>query len=223
MIGECLSVPESDFPEPVVAHESALVHISVDSIESAFTRVLPHLEVASVLKNRCALGVLRNHEFIAVELAQKVMIVEVGSGINERLLLVGFFYKQQKLEKGVAEFLCVHSALCLDVYHGQQVLIAWTALSHEVLELCLLWNASTVEMVRTNLESVSVGKVYILFVFAVYIGPSLCSLEINIRHFGVVAYGFPEHISLIVAEVDAMHMLASILTLYELCVGAEGE
>ena len=78
-------------------------------------------------------------------------------------------------------------------------------------------------MVRTNLESVSVGKVYILFVFAVYIGPSLCSLEINIRHFGVVSYGFPEHISLIVAEVDAMHMLASILTLYELCVGAEGE
>ena len=78
-------------------------------------------------------------------------------------------------------------------------------------------------MVRANLESVSVGKVYILFVFAVYIGSTLCRLKIDVRHFGVVAYRLPKHISLVMTEVDAMHMLASILALYELCVGTEGE
>lgn len=70
LIGKCLSVPESDFPKPVVAHEPTFVHISVDSIEPAFTRVLPHFEVASVLKDGGAFSVLRYHELIAVEFAK---------------------------------------------------------------------------------------------------------------------------------------------------------
>ena len=38
--------------------------------------------------------------------------------------------------------------------------------------------------------------------------------QIDIRHLGVIAHRFPEHIALIVAEVYAMHMTAGILALH---------
>ena len=155
-------MPEPDFPKPVVAHESALVHVSVDTIEPSFSCVLPHLEIASVLEHGYTLGVLSYHELVAVELAQEVMVVEVGASIDEWFLPVGFLHEQQKLEQRVAEFLRVQSALGFHVYHGQQVLVARTALGHEVLELRFLRYACAIEMIGANLEPVSMGKVYVL-------------------------------------------------------------
>lgn len=126
----------------------------------------------------------------------------------------------EKLEEGVAKLLSSHATLGLYVYHGQEVLVAWSALRHEVGELCLLWDAGTIEVVGTHLESVSMSQVYVLFIFAIHVGTTFRGFQIDVCHLGVVAHGFPEHVALVVTEVDAMYVLASILALY-LCMDAE--
>lgn len=70
---------ESDFSQSVSTHESALVHVSVHAVESSLTRVLPHLEIPAVSEHRLSLGVLGNHQLVAVQFAQQVIIVEIGS------------------------------------------------------------------------------------------------------------------------------------------------
>ena len=40
---------------------------------------------------------------------------------------------------------------------------------------------------------------------------TLGSLQIDVGHLGILAHRLPEHLSLIVAQVDAMHMVAGIL------------
>ena len=42
---------------------------------------------------------------------------------------------------------------------------------------------------------------------------TLGSLQIDVRHIGALAHGFPKHVALIVADVDAVNMVARILTL----------
>ena len=215
-----LSVSESDFSQSVLSHEPALIDIAVDAVQSSLSGVLPHLEVSSVPEHWLALGVLRYHELVAVQLAQEVVVVEVGSCIDEWLLLVCFLHEVKELEEGVAELFRLHAALGLHVYHRQQVLVARTALRHEILQLCLLWNAGTIEVIGAHLESISVGEVDVVLVFAVHVGASLGGLEIHVCHLGVVTDGFPEHIALIVAEVDAVYVLTGVLALY-LCLDAE--
>ena len=138
---------ESDFSQSMSSHEAAFVNITIDSVQSAFTCILPHFEVSAVCQYGFPLGVLGNHELVAVQLAQQIMVVEVGSSIDERLLSVGFFNQMQELEQRVAELLSIQSALGLHVYHRQQVLIARSALCHEVFQLSLLWNTGTIEMI----------------------------------------------------------------------------
>ena len=58
------------------------------------------------------------------------------------------------------------------------------------------------------------SQINILLIFAIYIGSTFGSLQIDIRHLGVIAHRFPKHIALIVAEVYAMHMTAGILALH---------
>ena len=208
------SVPESDFSQLVSAHEPTLVHVAIDAVQPSFSRVLPHLEVAPVFQHRSAFGVLGYHELVVVEFAEEIVVVKVGSGIDEGLLLVGFLHEVQEFEQRVAEFFRIHAALGLHVYHGQQVLVGGSALCHEVGELGLLRNTCPVEVVRAHFESVSVCQVYVLLVFAVYIGAAFCGFEIDVCHLGVVAHCFPEHIALVVAEVDAVYVLACVLALY---------
>ena len=44
---------------------------------------------------------------------------------------------------------------------------------------------------------------------------ALGSLQVDVRHFGVLAHRFPEHIALIVADVDAVNVAARVLALEE--------
>ena len=142
------------------------------------------------------------------------MVVEVGTGIDERLLSVGFFYQMQELEQRVAELFCVQSALGLHVYHRQQVLIARSALRHEILQLRLLRNLGAVEVVGTHLESVPMSQVDVLLILGVYVGSAFSSFQIDISHLGIITYSFPKDIPLVMAEVNTMHMTAGIFTLH---------
>ena len=94
-----LSVSESDFSQSVSTHESALIHVSVHAVELSLTRVLPHFEVPAVSEYRHSLGVLSNHQLVAVQFAQQVIIVEIGSCVDEGLLPVGFLHEMEELEE----------------------------------------------------------------------------------------------------------------------------
>ena len=90
---------ESYFSQSVSAHESALVHIAIDAVEPSLTGILPHLDVSTILEHWLALGVLGYHDFVAVQFAEQVVVVEVGSRVDEGLLLVGFLHEMQELEE----------------------------------------------------------------------------------------------------------------------------
>ena len=204
---------ESDFSQSMPSHEAAFVNITIDSVQSTFTCILPHLEVSAVCQYGFPLGVLGNHELVAVQLAQQIMVVEVGSSIDERLLSVGFFNQMQELEQRVAELLSIQSALGLHVYHRQQVLIPRSALCDEILQLRLLRNPGAVEVVGSYLEPVPVSQVNILLILGVYVGSAFSSFQIDISHLGIITYSFPKDIPLVMAEVNTMHMTAGIFTL----------
>ena len=131
----------------MATHESAFVHVTVDAIESSFTRILPHLKVSSVTKHRGALGILGYHELVTVEFAEQIVVVEVGTRIDEWLLLVGFLHEVEELEQGVAELLCIHATFGFHINHWQEVLVARATLRHEVLQLGLLWDSGTIKVV----------------------------------------------------------------------------
>ncbi len=87
-----LSVSEPDFPELVLSHEPALVDISVDAIEMSFTSVLPHDIVEIVLEHRSPLCVLGDHHFVVSQPSKEVVVIEIGSCVNKRLLFIGLFH-----------------------------------------------------------------------------------------------------------------------------------
>lgn len=218
---QVLSMSESDFSELVTPHETAFVNIAVYSVESALTRILPHFEISTIAQYRDALRILGNHQLVAVELAQKIVVIEIGSRIDEGFLLVCFLYEMQKLKERIAEFFCIHAAFRLHINHRQEVLISWTALGHEIFQLRLLWDAGSVEMIRTYFHSVAMSQVNILLVFAVDVGSALGSFQINVSHLRVVAHGFPEHVALIMTQVDAVNVPTSVFALH-LCMGSQG-
>ena len=212
---------ESDFSEFVAPHETALVHIAVYSVEPALTRILPHFEISPISQHRDALRILGNHQLVAVELAQKIVVIEIGSCIDKGFLLVCLLYEMQKLEERIAEFFCIHAAFRLHVNHRQEVLISRSALGHEIFQLPLLRDACSVEMIRTHFHSVAMSQVDILLVFAVDVGSSLGSFQINVSHLRVVAHGFPEHVALIMTQVDAVNVPTSVFALH-LGMGSQG-
>ena len=209
-----LSMSEPDFSQSMPSHEPAFVNIAIDTVQSSLTGILPHFEVSAVCQHWFALGILSYHELIAVQLAKQVMVVKVGSSIDEWLLLIYFLYQIQKFEQRIAELFGIESALGFYVYHRQQVLISRTALSLEILQLCLLWNLGTVEVIGPNLESVSVSQVDVFLILGIYVGSAFCSFQIDISHLRVITYSFPKDVSLIMAEVNTMNMTAGIFTLH---------
>ena len=144
---KALSVSESNLSQSMPAHESALIHVAIDTVQFSLTGILPHFKVSSILEHWFSLGILCYHQFVAVELSQEIMVIEVGTRIDERLLSVCLFHEMQELEERVTEFLCRQVTLGFHVYHRQQILIARSALCHEVFQLSLLWNAGTIEMI----------------------------------------------------------------------------
>ena len=90
---------EPDFSQSMPSHETAFVNIAIDAVQSSLTGILPHFEVSAVCQHWFALGILSYHELIAVQLAKQVMVVKVGSSIDERLLSVCLFHEMQELEE----------------------------------------------------------------------------------------------------------------------------
>lgn len=94
-----LSVSESNLSQSMPAHESTLIHVAIDTVQFSFTGILPHLKVSSILEHWFSLGILCYHQLVAVELSQEIMVIEVGTRIDERLLSVCLFHEMQELEE----------------------------------------------------------------------------------------------------------------------------
>lgn len=187
-----LSMPEPDFSQSVVAHESAFVHISVNAVEMSFTRVLPQDEIEVVFQNRLLRGVLGNHHLVVAQEPQQVVVVEIGTRVKKRFLLVSLLYEIEEREQRVSESLFAQSASCLNVDHGQQILVSRPALGHEVLKLRLLRNLWAVEMVRAHFQPVLVCQVDVLLVLAVDVVASFRGFQVDVCHFAF-AHRFPEY------------------------------
>ena len=67
-------------------------------------------------------------------------------------------------------------------------------------------------MIGANLQSIAVSQFDIPFIAFVNTVAALCSLQIDIRHLRVLAYRFPEHLSLIVRQVNAVNVATGVLT-----------
>ena len=94
-----LSVSESNLSQSMPAHESALIHVAIDTVQLSLTGILPHFKVSSILEHRLTLGILGYHQFVTVEFSQEIMVIEVGTRIDERLLPVCLFYEMQELKE----------------------------------------------------------------------------------------------------------------------------
>lgn len=187
-----LSMSEPDFSQSVVAHESAFVHISVNAVEMSFTRVLPQYEIEVVFQNRLLRGVLGNHHLVVAQEPQQVVVVEIGTRVKKRFLLVSLLYEIEEREQRVSESLFAQSASRLNVDHGQQILVSRPALGHEVLKLRLLRNLWAVEMVRAHFQPVLVCQVDVLLVLAVDVVASFRGFQVDVCHFAF-AHRFPEY------------------------------
>ena len=90
---------ESNLSQSMPAHESALIHVAIDTVQFSLTGILPHLKVSSILEHWFSLGILCYHQLVVVELSQEIMVIEVGTRIDERLLSVCLLHEMQELEE----------------------------------------------------------------------------------------------------------------------------
>lgn len=72
----------SYLPQPVITHKPTFVHMAIDTVDSSFGRVLPKGDIATINQNGLTLGILGNHYLVFVEFTRKIMIIEVGTGID---------------------------------------------------------------------------------------------------------------------------------------------
>ena len=86
---------ESNLSQSMPAHESTLIHVAIDTVQFSLTGILPHFKVSSILEHWFSLGILCYHQLVAVELSQEIMVIEVGTRIDERLLPVCLFHETQ--------------------------------------------------------------------------------------------------------------------------------
>ena len=206
---------EFQFSHTVVAHDAALVHIGVHTVYAALAGILPDDVVAVVGQLRLAVGILGYHQFVVVHTALQKTVVEIGAGVEQGLLVIGFFHQLQKFQQRVAEHLGAHVAgLLLNVYHRYQVLVAGAALGHEVVQLQHLGHIGVVEVVGAHFQTIAVGQVYVALVGVVLQLLSFRGLEVYIVHVAVVAKGLPEHVALIVAHVQTVYVVAGVFALY---------
>ena len=68
-------------------------------------------------------------------------------------------------------------------------------------------------MVGTHLQTIAVSQIDILLVFIINAVAAFRGLEIDVSHLRI-AHRLPEHIALIVAQVDAVDVAAGVLTLH---------
>ena len=68
-------------------------------------------------------------------------------------------------------------------------------------------------MIGTNLQSITMSQFDVTLITFINPVATLCSLQIHVGHLRILAYRLPEHLTLIVRQVDTMHVVTSILTL----------
>ena len=206
-------LPEPQFTQSMVSHESGFIHITVDASQSPLTRVLPQGNVTTIGKYRLLLSILGNHDKIPVKLLPKILVIEIRTSIDERLLLIYMLHQFKELEQRIAEFSRIKSGCCLHVNHRDEILLLWSALREEIQQLLFLISLRTIEMIGPDLYPMLTGHLYVLFIPAVYSVATLRSLDIDVCHL-CATNSIPEHPMLIVRDVYSMDMLTGILTLH---------
>ena len=207
-------VVETYFAQAVVLKKPALVYKSVDTVNPSLACILPHGDVASVFKFGLDGVVLGNHQWIAVYRALHVGVVEVGEGVDERLLFIRLFHKRDEFGKRIAEFGCGQSALRFYVNHRYKVLVAWPALCHEVLQLLSEVGFGPEKVVRTHFQPILMSQLYVAFVPRVDAVATFGGFDVHVCHLRVFADDFPKHLPLIMADVYAVYVVASVFALY---------
>lgn len=197
----------------VLAHESGFVYEPLDAVDVTFARVLPHGDVTVILQPWLTLCVLSNHDFVIVELAQKMAVVEVSASVDERFLLVVLFYQAKECEQRIAEDRIRKSGVSLNVNHRNEILLATQTLSCEIMQLLKLRRLRTVEMVRAHLQAIRISQFKVLLVFIVNFVSSFSRLDVYVSHSGVFANNLPEHFALVVADVNAVNVRTCVLAL----------
>ena len=79
--------------------KATFVDESVDAVDAALTGVLPQDDVVPIFELGLLTVILCYHEWIAVEFADEMGVIEVGESVKERFLLVGFFDEGKKFGK----------------------------------------------------------------------------------------------------------------------------
>ena len=90
---------EADFAEAMTPHETAFVHIAVDTHDTPLACVLPHGDIPAIGQYRLFLCIHRNHQLIVINLTQQMLVVEVPESIEQRLLTIGALHHSQETEE----------------------------------------------------------------------------------------------------------------------------
>ena len=141
-----------------------------------------------------------------------MLVVEIAEGIEQRLLTIGALHHSQEPEKRIAELTVRQSASGLNINHRYQVLLARQTLCLEILKLLHQGCPRTEEVIRSHLQPVTMRQFDVTLITLVDTVATLRSLQIDIGHLGVLANGLPEHLPLVVRQVDAVHMTTGVLT-----------
>jgi len=196
------------------AKEPAFVYEAVDTVDVSLARILPGKDVALVVEHRLSLRVLRNHKLIFGELARHILVVEACICVEKWFLVILRLEKHEELAYRVAQSLRSESSVCFDINHRQQVLQLWLHLRTHIAKLLSLRLFGAVEVVGAHLHPVLPGHIDVVHVGFIDVAATFRCLQIAVVHTSVVAYGLPEHLSLIVAHVQSVDVVASVFALY---------
>ena len=194
-------------------HEARLVNIAVDAHDAPLAGVLPHGDVALVGQHWLVLRIHGNHQLVVVKTTLQVLVVEVAEGVDQRLLTIGMLHQLQERHQRVAELLRRQTAVALDVDHRDEVLLAGQTLGLEVLQLAAQRRLGTEEVVGAHLQTIAVGQVDVAFKIGVDAVATLGSLQVDVGHLRILANRLPEHLALIVRQVDAVDVRTGVLAL----------
>lgn len=137
-----LLVAKTYLSETVFAEEPALVNVAVNAVYASLTCILPHCYVAVIAKYGFVLVILGYHDGIMVNEPHHVSVVEVGTCVDKRFLLVSVLHHVKKLCQRVGKLFVAKSSLCLYINHGYEILVSRLTLCLEVFELLVerrLW------------------------------------------------------------------------------------
>ena len=115
----------------MVAHDTALVHLALDTSQTVLTLYnLPcHVQLGLLV------AIHGYHERIAVQFTLQVLVVEIAVGIDQGLLVIGILHQLQHFRERVAELLRRHAGIGFHVEHRNQVLLGRQTLYLEIVQL----------------------------------------------------------------------------------------